>query len=54
MSQISLKLHSPDILINISRDSCGIYDFFRAEEMVEIGRYAANKSITEYINRIVD
>lgn len=36
----------PDILIEISKDSCGTFDFFKAEEMVEIGRYAASKSFS--------
>ena len=37
-----------DILIEISRDSCSIFDFFKAEEMVEIGRHAATNSLKEY------
>lgn len=41
MSQLSLKQYSPDILINVSRDSCGTYDFFKAKEQVELGRLAA-------------
>ena len=47
-SQMSLKQNSPDILINISRDTCGTFDFFRAEELVEIGRYAAVKSLEKF------
>lgn len=35
----------PDLLIQISRDSCGTYDFYRAAEMIEIGRIAFNKSM---------
>lgn len=48
IAQISLEHYSPEILVNISRDSCGIFDFFKAEEMVEIGRHAAIESIKEY------
>ena len=44
-SQMSLEKYSPDILINISRDACSTYDFYKAEEMVEIGRHAAIKSL---------
>ncbi len=33
-----LQQYQPDYIINISRDSAGTFDFFRAEELVEIGR----------------
>jgi NTE family protein len=48
ITQMSLEKYSPDILVNISRHSCGTFDFYRAEELVEIGRYAAVKSLAEY------
>jgi len=35
----------PDILIEISRKSCGMFDFYKAEELVEIGRFAAQKKL---------
>lgn len=39
---------SLDILINISDKSCGAFDFFKASELIEDGRYAANQQIKEY------
>jgi NTE family protein len=47
-SQLALERHSPDILINVSHECCGTYDFFRAEELIEIGRCAAIKSLEAY------
>ena len=41
MAQMSLKHFSPDVLIEVSRDSCGTFDFYKASEMVELGREAA-------------
>jgi NTE family protein len=41
MAQMSLKHFSPDMLIEVSRDSCGTFDFFKASEMIEMGREAA-------------
>ena len=38
MAQQSLKNYSPDLLISISRETCGTYDFFKAEELIELGR----------------
>ena len=52
MAHMSLEMHSPDILVNISRDSCSTFDFYKAEEMFEIGKYAATKSIEDYNNKI--
>jgi NTE family protein len=41
IAQMTLEQYSPDMLIEISRDSCGTYDFYRAAEMVEMGKHAA-------------
>jgi len=46
--QLSIERNPPDILVNISRDTCGTYDFYRAEELVEIGRLAALTSLDEF------
>ena len=41
MAQMSLKQFSTDVLIEVSRDACGTFDFYKASEMVEMGREAA-------------
>jgi len=46
--QFSIEKNPPDILVNISRDTCGTYDFYRAEELVEIGRQSAIKILNEF------
>ncbi len=48
LAEISLEKNAPDMLIQVSHESCGTFDFYKAEEMVEIGRYAAMKSIQGY------
>jgi NTE family protein len=48
MSQVALENNSPDILIQVSHDSCNMYDFFKAEELVEIGRQAAIESLKDF------
>lgn len=45
ITQLSLENNPPDLLINISRESAGTYDFFKAEELVEIGRFSARKAL---------
>ena len=41
MAELTLRHHPPDILINVSRESCNMYDFYKAEEMIKLGREAA-------------
>ena len=36
-----IREFSPDILIPVSRENSSIYDFYKAEELVEAGRRAA-------------
>jgi NTE family protein len=48
ITKLTLEKYNTDILINVSRNSSEAYDFFKAEELVEIGRYAAQKAIEEY------
>lgn len=40
-----IKNNPPDILVEISKKTCGTYDFYKAEELVEIGRYAAREKL---------
>lgn len=40
MSELALEKHRPDIMINVSREHCHIFDFFKGEFMIEAGRQA--------------
>jgi NTE family protein len=48
LAQLTIEKGAPDILINISRDTCGTYDFYMAEELIEIGRISAQKCLDEF------
>ena len=48
ISRLSLELNPPDVIINISRQACGNFDFYKAEEVIEIGRNAAQNALNEY------
>lgn len=48
LALMNIEKYKPDMLINISRHSCGTFDFFKAEELIETGRLAAKKSINDY------
>jgi len=48
MAQLSLQQYTPDILVEVSRDSCGTYDFYKAEELVSMGREATMIAMDQY------
>lgn len=50
LDKLTIEKYKPDILINISRDTCGTFDFYKAKELVEIGRYKCIQSLEEYNN----
>lgn len=46
-----LKDEKVDLLIQISRHSSNLYDFFKAEELIAIGRHVTARTLDEYENR---
>jgi len=50
MAKLIIEKGNPDILINISRDACGTYDFYKSNELIEIGRLAAKTTLDEIEN----
>ncbi len=48
ISEMTLDIYKPDILVNISKHACSTFDFFKAEQLIEIGRLAAKESIEKY------
>ncbi len=48
ISELSMKNHAPNILINVSRETCNTFDFYRAEELVAIGRQAATEVLNNH------
>lgn len=51
MAQLSLEKYAPDLLISVSGESCGVFDFYKAREMVERGRKAARKQLKEFTGK---
>jgi len=48
---LSLQRYPIDVLIEVSRYSCGTFDFFKAEEILSIGRYAATRVLENFESR---
>jgi NTE family protein len=49
MSTLTIALYKPDILIDVSKDTCGIYDFYKAAEIIEVGKNAARISLKDLV-----
>lgn len=45
ISLLTLEINPPDILIEISRNSCGVFDFYKAAELIELGKKATIESL---------
>lgn len=45
ISRLKLVAHAPDVTIEIPRDACGFHEFWRAEEMIALGRERAGSAL---------
>ncbi|MCK4699885.1 MAG: patatin-like phospholipase family protein [Bacteroidales bacterium] len=48
ISEMTLDIYKPDILVNISKHACSTFDFYKAEQLIEIGKLAAKESIEKF------
>lgn len=48
MDERTIEKYPPDMVVNISRNSCGLFDFYRAKEMIEAGKYAAIRAMNNH------
>ncbi len=54
ISDLTLEKHQPDLLINISKESFGTYDFYKAKEIIKEGEIAALNALRSnvFINKL--
>ncbi len=45
LSRLQLALDPPDLLIRVPREACLFYEFWRATELIEIGRAATERAL---------
>jgi len=48
ISRLTIEKYPPDLLISVSRDMFGTYDFYKAKEIIEEGAMAAKNAIADY------
>ena len=51
ISRVQLALDPPDLLIRVPRDAALFYEFWRADELITIGREAAEHALAEAVKR---
>jgi len=47
ISKLTLEINPPDLLIEISRQSCGTFDFYKAAELIELGKNETIKALNK-------
>jgi NTE family protein len=45
LTELMINMYKPDMLVEISRDACGVFEFYRANEIIEEGRKAFKKAL---------
>jgi len=45
ISMLTIEMNPPDLLIEVSRHSCGVFDFYKAAELIELGKKATFESL---------
>lgn len=49
IARMQLSLDPPDLLIRVPHDSCKFYEFWRASEMIELGRELAESALASMV-----
>jgi NTE family protein len=45
VAKLKLAAYAPDVVVEVPRNACGMLDFFRAEEMIALGRQLAEDAL---------
>lgn len=45
IARLKLAAYSPDVIVEVPRDACSFYEFYRAEELIEVGRERAEHAL---------
>ena len=48
LTDLMIDIHKPDLVVNISRDACGVFEFYRANEIIEEGRNAFRRAYERF------
>jgi NTE family protein len=51
ITELTVEKYKPDIVIDIEHDSFSAYEFYKAHEIIELGRITAEEKIKEYLQK---
>jgi NTE family protein len=54
ITNLMIEKYKPDILVNISRHICSTFDFFKAEEIIQLGKDAFNTALADYDSKMIE
>ena len=47
IADLKLSAYSPDVIVEIPRNACGFFEFWRAEELIALGRERAERAFSQ-------
>ena len=47
ISQLTIEKYNPDIIVNIEKDTCGMFEFHLAKELIQLGRDSCLESLSQ-------
>ena len=53
IAELTLQIDPPDVLVEISRYACGAFDFYKANELIKVGRITTKESLKKLNENIV-
>jgi len=54
ISRHSIQKYQPDIVVSISKTACSTFDFYRADEMIELGKHTFNEELGKYDQKMIE
>lgn len=49
VTELMINVHRPHLVVNIGREACGVFEFYRANEIIEEGRRAFQEAHATYM-----
>ncbi|MEN8123394.1 MAG: patatin-like phospholipase family protein [Bacteroidota bacterium] len=53
ISRYAIHEYKPDIVVSISKTACSTFDFYRADEMIELGKRTFNEELRKYDQKMI-
>lgn len=51
ISVLTMEMYPPDIRINIPVNSCGLFHFYKSDEIIKTGEWATRKALLEFLGK---